>query len=499
MFKKRYLINILFIGILLIGFYLRVKGTLDNTFAFTYDVGRDLLVVKDIIENVKFPLIGPTTGQQGVFYGPWWYYILIPPFLVTGGNPQEINFLFAASGIITVILGFIIGKKISGVFFALVFSALLSFSPTLIGLATQIWSPNIIPQFILLSFYVVCLSLDLKNKKSKKQVMYFGLLGFLLGIIIDMEIVFGILLTVSFIIFLLLKFNLLSFFKYYALFGIGLFITILTRVVFEVRHDFLMTRNVPHLFSSSPEKATFHLQIVERGKQFWELFVNTLAGGNGYIASVIVFLILFLVVFCFRKAKARGKDFLLMGVITLLVFFFGFNLFNHSIWGHYLVGIPVFYILIAALALQFLYESVSQKIVIYVISLVFLIIALNPIRIAQNINSAGFEGDASVYRNQLKVVDYVYKKADTKAFNVTVYTPPIFDYTYQYLFSWHGKNTYKYVPDQKPTKLLFIVLEPDPQFPKRQVDWLLVRKNDGKTVQEERLQGGIVVQTRTRP
>ncbi len=499
MFKQSSLINVLFIGILLIGFYLRIKGTLDNTFAFTYDVGRDLLVVRDIIDNLKFPLIGPTTGQQGVFYGPWWYYILIPPFLITQGNPQGINFLFAASGIITVILGFIVGKKIGGVYLGLLFSALLSFSPALIGLATQIWSPNIIPQFILLSFYVACLTLELKNKKSKKLFVYFGLLGFLLGIIIDMEIVFGILLMASFLLFLLLKFNFLSFFRHFLMFGIGLFITIATRVVFEVRHDFIMTRNLPHLFSSNSEKQTFHLQIAERANQFWEIFVNTLGGGNNYTAVVILFASLFLIMGFFRKAKSREKDFLLLGVITILVFFFGSSLFNHAIWGHYLVGIPVFYILLTALTLQFLHQSVSQKFVVYAISIVFLAVVLNPMRIAQNMKSTNFEGDASVYRNQLQVIDYVYKRANTKPFNVTVYTPPVYDYTYQYLFSWYGKKTYKYLPDQKPTKLLFIVLEPDPQFPKRQTDWLIIRENDGKTIEEDRLQGGIVVQTRTRP
>jgi hypothetical protein len=49
-----------------------------------------IFVVQVIIKIHKLSLIGSTTRLPGLFYGPWWYYFLIPPFLLSGGNPQGI-------------------------------------------------------------------------------------------------------------------------------------------------------------------------------------------------------------------------------------------------------------------------------------------------------------------------------------------------------------------------------------------------------------------------
>ncbi len=67
-FKKEYLFLYL---ILIIGSLLRLQGVFTNSFAFTYDVGRDMLALWDIVYVHNITLIGPTTGIPGVFYGPW--------------------------------------------------------------------------------------------------------------------------------------------------------------------------------------------------------------------------------------------------------------------------------------------------------------------------------------------------------------------------------------------------------------------------------------------
>src|SRR5688572_22236866 len=98
--------------ILLIGSYLRFVGIFDNAFAFTYDVGRDMLALADIVHHHNIPFIGPTTGLPGLFYGPWWYYFLVPAFVIGSGNPQFVVGFIAALGIATVLLGFYLGKKL---------------------------------------------------------------------------------------------------------------------------------------------------------------------------------------------------------------------------------------------------------------------------------------------------------------------------------------------------------------------------------------------------
>ena len=86
-----------------------------NTFlGFWYDQGRDALVIWDFIYHGKFFLIGPVTGIEGIFLGPFYYYLLSPFYFLGGGNP-----VWAAAGLCSIAVGavfllFYLGKKFWG-------------------------------------------------------------------------------------------------------------------------------------------------------------------------------------------------------------------------------------------------------------------------------------------------------------------------------------------------------------------------------------------------
>lgn len=48
-----------------------------NVLFFTWDNGRDFFAIQKIAQG-DITLIGPTTGLQGWFLGPFWYYLRIP-------------------------------------------------------------------------------------------------------------------------------------------------------------------------------------------------------------------------------------------------------------------------------------------------------------------------------------------------------------------------------------------------------------------------------------
>ena len=129
-FKKELVILFLLV---IVGSFLRLQGVLTNSFAFTYDVGRDMLALQNIVVNHDLMFIGATTGIPGVFYGPWWYYMLVPFFII--------------------IVSYILGKKIDGIFLGLGLAAFVSVSPVLVSLSVQIWNPNIAPLFVMLTLY----------------------------------------------------------------------------------------------------------------------------------------------------------------------------------------------------------------------------------------------------------------------------------------------------------------------------------------------------------
>ncbi len=477
-----------------IGVFLRIEGILTNSYAFTYDVGRDLLKVQEIVINGDIPLIGQTTGLGGLFYGPWWYYILTPSFVLSQGNPQGVVFFMMIVGIGAVLASYFLGKLLWGRMLGIILAAIMGFSPVMIGYSNQIWNPNIAP------FFVLCIFILLEKLfLAKRKFLLYIMLGLLLGLTIDSEILFGILFATGIMIGLLIQyrkklFN-LSFFGVF----IGLFITFLPRILFEFRHGFIMSKTIitpkengEGLISLS----TFLPEIPNRLITILNQFSETVSLNNFIMGVCVAFLILLIIILSFKKIPDACKRLLLFEVIIIFVFIFGTSIFDRAIWGHYIVALPVLYILFVGIALQSLFKK--NMLVGIVVLVLYLLFLLKPLDIIKNIQAPLWEGNAAVYRNQTAVLDYIYKDANGRKFNYIVYTPAVHDYPYQYLFSWYGIKQYGYIPSKEAKDLFYVIIEPDPGYEGRVKDWLKIRQNDGKVVKEKVIKGGIKVQQRAR-
>ncbi len=479
--------------VVFVGSYLRLQAVFTNSFAFTYDVGRDMLALSSIVHLHKIPLIGATTGLPGIFYGPWWYYILTPFFIIFSGDPRGIALTMSLIGILTLLLSFFVGKKIGGNSLGLIFASLISVSGIMIALSSQIWNPNIAPFFVVLILLILNKIFE-KNKKSK-AFLYFPL-GILFALSIDIEIVYGLLLSAGIIISLLLiqrKLNL----KSLLLFGFGGLIIIAPRIIFEFRHKFLMTKAlIAFLMSGNSSHSVFTIfyNFIDRINILFNQFASTLANDNKLLAGLEIVFVIFAIMIFYKKSDMIIKNFIKVSLTVILTFLVGITFFSHDIWPHYLVGLPVFYLLLFAIGAYLFAKNWSAKLIGLIILLIFLI-NLNPYSLLQNLSKPLWEGDASVYRNQVAVIDYVYKQAAGKPFKYVVYTPPVYDYTYQYLFSWYGPKVYHYSP-QVQANLAYFILEPDLQYPSRLRDWLSQREADGRIIKSQEVKGEITVQTR---
>jgi len=496
--SKKLLILFGLLVILVIGSWLRLSGIISNSFAFTYDVGRDMIAVENIVVNHKIPLIGQTTGIEGIFYGPWWYLILSIPFFIFSGNPQGIAFFMGFIGIISILLGYIVGKKIGGVFLGIIFSAFISISPLMVLTSSQIWNPNPIPFFVLLVFFILYkLSFEIKSQTSKAK--YFLLLGLVLGIIIDMEIVFGMLSFLSICVSLIFIFRKRLTRKEIPFFALGLLFILSPRIIFEVRHDFLMSKTFLSAFSNgfiSPKQFSIFDAFFNSLNSLFNTWNSTLTGQNSIIGFIFIAFVFVSLLFFYKKTDNIQKQFIKTILIVITVFLIGLTFFNDAIWSHYLVGIPVFYILLVSLMINAISIVLKKSWVIFFIMLVLFWINLNPIQVLDNIKNPLWEGNVAVYRNQLAVIDYVYSDAKGRSFKYIVYTPAVHDYTYRYLFSWYGKNKYGYIPAKENTELFYVIIEPDYDLPFRLRDWLIAREGDGIIQKEEIVKGGVIVQAR---
>lgn len=498
--QKRELI-LLFL-ILLTSAYLRFPRVMDSSFAFTYDVGRDMLAVRNIVTHFDLPLIGPTTGFPGLFYGPWWYYSLIPAFVIGGGNPQAVAMFIALTGLVTVILGYIVGKRLISVSFGLLVASLLGFSSAMVSSTTQIWNPNLAPVLLALLLLILLGVVKTHSQKKliydRKTILALVVLGFLTGLSIDAEVLYGVLLAVSLFLFLLLFIFRKALFSYVFVL-IGLILAFSPRILFELRHDFIMTRTISNNLQSgmsSPDQISFFTHASSAVFELKNLWDWTLALNNHLLGSFLLVLTILVIGKKYSSYPQPLKRFIQFISLTLIVFLVGLMFFFGAVWGHYLVGLPVLYIVLFSICLYTLTFSGKLSKFFMGVILLFLFLQLQPAQILSKYTEPRYIGDASVYRNQLEVIDYIYQQAQGKDFNKLVYTPPVHDYTYQYLFLWYGQKTYGYIPRDQKRPLLFVIIEPDIGYELRQEAWVKEHQNDGRIVSEKTFPSGIVVQKR---
>src|SRR3989338_433010 len=107
MLKKNSLTLILLL-ILLIGAFLRFYR-LREYIIFLGDEGRDMLVVKRMIVDKKFTLLGPITSVGSIYMGPIYYYMIAPFLFVWRFDPVGPAVMVALLSVFTIYLIYKIG------------------------------------------------------------------------------------------------------------------------------------------------------------------------------------------------------------------------------------------------------------------------------------------------------------------------------------------------------------------------------------------------------
>ena len=143
-FKK-----ILIIVILLLAAFLRLYQ-IDGYMTFLGDEGRDVLVVKRMIVDHKWTLLGPTASVGGFFLGPIYYYFMLPFLWLFQLNPVGPAVMVALFGTATVYLVYQAGREFFNETAGLIAATLYSLSPLVIAYSRSSWNPNLVPFFALL-------------------------------------------------------------------------------------------------------------------------------------------------------------------------------------------------------------------------------------------------------------------------------------------------------------------------------------------------------------
>lgn len=205
------------------------------------DIARDLMILEEMVDEHKLSLIGARSSIPGVFHGPAWYYLNLPVFYFSDGNPIATGWFWLFLSVSAAVAFYCLSAKILGKKAALLATTLvISLKMALpIGLGQQSGA------FFLIFVYFYFVWRYLQQRRWWQLVLAM----LTVGMIIQFQMAFGgpmLILTGVYLIYEIFKS------KKYGHLGclVALLIPLSTFIFFDYRHDFLQTRSVWRYFTS---------------------------------------------------------------------------------------------------------------------------------------------------------------------------------------------------------------------------------------------------------
>lgn len=463
---KKWFNIILFLLLLFIFSYLRLKSIINETIPYTYDQGRDFLKAEEIVRFKNLTFIGPTTGIMGIYHGAWWYYLLSIPYFVFNGWPMGFYYFMFLISLIGNISFFYFLKKEFSLKTAFLFLAIVSVSPYFIPLSFFV-SNNIITPYIILAF-IVSIYYLFKTKK----LLWLLLTGLMIAFIHEFEVAFG-LFFIPFTIFLMLIFKttkkLLASVKGMAFFVTGIFIAFLPRILFEIKNNFIQTKTLINFFLK-PKLHNPKL-VSEIFKDRISLFINYFKGifidYNSYLTILI--LLITIVVFLQYNKTLKKYSYLLFINLLILLLFIGSLFYKDNFWSNYYEGIQYLMLFILLIAF-FILEKKGNIINVIIFTSYIMISCIFLTKELKNKNN-----EIKDFKAIDTAIKYLYNKNSGQNFCLKIYTPPVVPYTYDYLTSYYSKikNINRPLNDYIDNKCYFIIETDNYRF--RIKEW---RKNN---------------------
>ncbi len=422
---------------------------LSEYMTFLGDEGRDALMIKRILIDHDFPLLGPPTSVGDIYLGPIYYYLMAGAMGIFWMNPAAASGMVALFGVATVGLIYYLARIWFGKIPAITAAILYAVSPITIIYSRSSWNPNPAPFFALLAI------LGFFKAHQSKNFMWLALTGLALGFIVQMHYLAFILLPTVFILWLFEwknRQNIRNFF-------IGTFwsivvflILLLPLFIFDFKYNFMNYRALLAFFTSQNSAVSFNPLLAFIN--VWPIYLDKLilryiAGQNLLLAVPVAIIAIVPFIYLFKKKIAQGSSWPYFALfIWLFVGLAGLSLYRMEIYDHYLGFLnPVPYLLLGGfLAL------IPKKWVFP--TAVFLVIIFGFFNLRKNIL---FSSPGDQLKRTQNISKFVIAESRGKPFNFALIAKQNYDAAYQFYLDQYGFPP-KVVPVEK-TDQLFVVCE----------------------------------------
>lgn len=439
---------------------------------FYYDQGRDAQMAADIISGTNFPAIGPTTGIEGLFLGPFWYYLITPGYFIGGGSPATASYFVVFIESLTIPLIYVLLSRYWSKGPALLASFFWAFSHYLIRSSRWFSNPTPIPFFAVL---IILISLEITQKHRYKL---FPWLLLSLSLSLQLEAASAVFFIPTLILFFFTDPTVIKKIpsKHYLTSLLFFSLPFLPLLAFELKNKFLITGNFVKFLTGASNTHTgrswaipsFSFAI-DRICQYYQIFFSKL--DTNLSSTSLIFLAAFLTLSPFIIKHYRSDQLIKMLLLWLflplfLLLFFVGNYGN--LYDYYLTGFfPAFIMLFAIILFP------GKKVKVYLLVPTILLFAIGNVVHIKNYLIAGVDGPTHItLGNEIQAVSTICQLAKKETdFNIAIYVPPVIPHAYNYLFSWYQRQDLCPTPNPDSNNL-FTLYEVDPPHPERLNSWL---------------------------
>lgn len=419
--------NWLILLILVIALGLRLYR-IDATMTFLEDEGRDLLIVKRMVDTGLPVLLGPQTSTGNMYLGPLYYYLITPALVLARMNPVGPAIFIALTGTLTTYLLYYLGKKwfssVSGYLSALMFGLL----PMSVMVTRASWNPHLVPLITVLMLLVFD-----KLLSPKPKWYHWLLYGVFLGTMVQLHYMALIFCgALSLVIAWHYKTSLTQLLRGVVLTVLGAVLILSPFILFEIRNDWVNSSAITRFLKAKEE---LNIRYDPPLWLWWDkvhtttyrLVGNAFTGSTSTSLTNTLALSLFFALFLINlslsfKAKHRYSLYLFA---VLLISLATLGIYQENIHLHYLeFALPLLFLSVAGL-----YPHLRAR----PAKLSFMILGLGAISLGlfstlSTINS----GPTHQAQKAQAVAEYITSRAGDEPYNVVstqdTYTTPFLYY-----------------------------------------------------------------------
>ncbi len=420
-------------------------------FVYDTDIARDMLLLQEMVDEGKPSLIGGRTSISGVFHGPLYYWLMVPIFVLSGGNPVVLSWVWYALYLIFIGAFYFIAKK--------VFDEQISLVSTAFLMSATFSLAEGFTHTVLANFLIIPLIYLVYKYSITHGFLWLIASVLVAGSLIQFQMAFGVPMVIilgGYTLFHILHQKRFS----HLLAGLLLFVPVSTFVAFDLRHDFIQFSSV---ISTLSGENTNNFSLNGYWPDRWSSFVDTFRFWSFPIQEISHFMqistILLLIFLTVKNMQRKGKSsvFIHLSMLVLFGFWLVTGPFKGNVWPQYYRTLVPVVILSASFAVL---KYFPKKIVL---PLFLLIVGGNTFFALQyGIKYLGHSDTVDEYHWKFyrRMAIDIMSHSEKKEFGYYIFTPDQFGYQAKYAMQYFAKSEGISVKPYSKQPLTYLLLAP---------------------------------------